>query len=144
MYDIFFNLNDMHQVVEDAPASKISELYDELAEVERIRFTREQVKEAFEKGFDPYAHVGYIARPAICAAAVDDETSFDLEIDGEVINFNFELDFNDASIEEAPEFATVKYTNGAICDSCNELYPYAEESNQRDGTFKCYSCRKYG
>lgn len=129
MYDIFFDLSDMHQVVEleDTPFEKLSKLYDELAAVERIRFTREQMAASFNKGF---------------MSQINDETSFIL--DGE--NFNFELDLPELmpAGEDATEFCTIKYVNGINCDKCNEYYPYAEESNQRDGTFKCYSCRKYG
>lgn len=36
-----------------------------------------------------------------------------------------------------------KSNEGCICIKCEEFNPYAEP-NQIDGTFKCYSCRKYG
>lgn len=95
MYDIYFDLNNMHQVV------------------------------------------------------VEDETSFEIELDEELISFNFELDLPEA-LEPADDFAVVvrkkpsKSSNGYTCSHCGEIYPYAEEPNQKDGSFKCYSCRKYG
>jgi len=32
---------------------------------------------------------------------------------------------------------------GQTCKKCNEFYEYAEEPNQKDGSFKCFSCRNY-
>lgn len=32
---------------------------------------------------------------------------------------------------------------GQVCKSCKEFYEYAEEPNQKDGSFKCFSCRNY-
>jgi formylmethanofuran dehydrogenase subunit E len=114
MFDIFF----------DSPADQISILYDELALVSAAQNTR----------------------------VLDEET----EIESESISFNFELDLPEGMLPDddypviikesgkcAPN-SKKKYINGATCSHCNEIYPYAEESNQKDGSFKCYSCRKYG
>lgn len=30
---------------------------------------------------------------------------------------------------------------GKTCTSCKEFYPYADQNNQADGSFKCYGCR---
>lgn len=87
---------------------------------------------------------------------VEEETFVDMEIEGESISFNFELDLPEGMlpdddypviVKDSGKCATnskKKYLNGATCVSCNEIYPYADEPNQKDGSFKCYSCRKYG
>lgn len=64
----------------------------------------------------------------------------------EQTSFNFELDIPETSEyeDDYPVIVKEKYKNGANCIKCNELYPYVEEPNQKDGTFKCYICRKYG
>lgn len=36
-----------------------------------------------------------------------------------------------------------KKSNGSTCVKCKEFNPYAEP-NQKDGSFKCFSCRNYG
>lgn len=36
-----------------------------------------------------------------------------------------------------------KSSNGCTCKKCGEIFPYAEP-NQKDGTFKCYSCKMWG
>lgn len=39
MYDIYFDLNNMHQVVDDTPADQLSQLYDELSAIgENLEF----------------------------------------------------------------------------------------------------------
>lgn len=35
-----------------------------------------------------------------------------------------------------------KKSTGCICTRCKEFYEYAEP-NQKDGSFKCFSCRNY-
>ena len=39
-----------------------------------------------------------------------------------------------------PEKPKTQDKDGRICINCKQFYPYAE-SNQPDGSFKCYSCR---
>jgi hypothetical protein len=36
-----------------------------------------------------------------------------------------------------------KKSEGCTCVKCKTFNPYAEP-NQKDGSFKCYSCRNYG
>ena len=62
---------------------------------------------------------------------VDDDDCF-------MIDEQFELEFSDFDFK-----IEQKKSNGCICSQCEELYPYAEP-NQKDGTFKCYSCRTFG
>jgi formylmethanofuran dehydrogenase subunit E len=50
----------------------------------------------------------------------------------DAFNFDFVVDLQ-----------KTKKSNGCTCKSCNEIYPY-DEPNQKDGTFKCYSCRTWG
>jgi hypothetical protein len=67
------------------------------------------------------------------------------DYDDEQFSFNFELDLPFCpEYDDYPVIEKVKYKNGAVCINCNELYPYVEEPNQKDGTFKCYYCRTYG
>lgn len=79
MYDIYFDLNDMHQTVDE-----------------------------------------------------------DIDNNSCKADIQIELDFTgfDISIDSDKK----KNSNGCVCLKCNELYPYSEP-NQKDGTFKCYSCR---
>jgi hypothetical protein len=61
--------------------------------------------------------------------------------------FSFELDLPYCvEYDDYPVIVKekIKYKDGAVCINCNELYPYVEEPNQKDGSFKCYSCRMYG
>jgi hypothetical protein len=44
---------------------------------------------------------------------------------------------------EPEEPPAKKVYNGFNCIKCQEFNKYAEP-NQKDGTFKCYSCRKFG
>lgn len=89
MYDIFFDLLDMHQVV------------------------------------------------------VEEETFVEIDLDDEPITFNFDLDlpFPNETNDDYPVIVRKSY--GHTCKQCGEICPHAE-SNQKDGSFKCYSCRKYG
>lgn len=48
--------------------------------------------------------------------------------------FDFELD-----LPEDNDFGK-SLRQPQVCIKCQEIYPYAEP-NQKDGTFKCYSCR---
>lgn len=82
MYDIYFDLHDMHQVVDE-----------------------------------------------------EDDVSCSM------IDEQFELEF--LGFDFSTNEKTEKKSNGCVCLKCRELYPYAEP-NQKDGTFKCYSCRHYG
>jgi hypothetical protein len=50
------------------------------------------------------------------------------------LEFDFELD-----LPEDNDFGR-SLNQPQVCKKCREIYPYAE-SNQKDGTFKCYSCR---
>lgn len=34
-----------------------------------------------------------------------------------------------------------KKSSGLTCEKCGEFYPYAEEPNQADGSFRCWACR---
>lgn len=89
MYDIFFDLNNMHQVVDALPED-----------------TECAIGESWMLG-----------------ASVD---------------VNLEFDFN---FPPAPALIPKK-SDGCTCEKCKELFPYAEP-NQKDGSFKCYSCRTY-
>lgn len=68
----------------------------------------------------------------------DEETAFWL--DGEM--YNFELDFNGLEKVDNQDDVAIKKTKsaGCICIKCKDFYQYAE-SNQQDGTFKCWGCR---
>lgn len=51
-------------------------------------------------------------------------------------DLGFEIDLvTESSEKEKPK-------DPCICLKCGELYPYAEP-NQKDGKFKCYSCRAW-
>jgi len=41
----------------------------------------------------------------------------------------------------APPAEKIK-SAGCFCNKCKEFYEYAEP-NQKDGSFKCFSCRNY-
>lgn len=86
--------------------------------------------------FDLFLDSGY----QIQDIAADDATPGELDWQlGETLEFDFDFD-----IGLPPEPALIpKKSNGCTCIKCQEIYPYAEP-NQWDGTFKCYSCRKYG
>jgi len=61
---------------------------------------------------------------------------------GEQIDLNF-FDEEGPNIEQSDDFAViVRRSNGCTCKHCGEIYPYAEP-NQRDGSFKCWSCRNF-
>lgn len=53
---------------------------------------------------------------------------------------------DDAFIGDSLQFDFVvdlpKSKDGCVCTKCRELFAYAEP-NQKDGTFKCFSCRNY-
>jgi len=68
---------------------------------------------------------------------VDEEMEND---DCLMIDYQLEFDFSD--FDFSTEKKAEKKSDGCICLKCNELYPYAEP-NQKDGTFKCYSCRQW-
>lgn len=85
--------------------------------------------------------ISYRKAQQICAID-DEETSF--LFDGELVGFELDLPDMMPFDNDFPKFVTIKYANGATCATCNEIFPYAAESNQRDGTFKCYSCKNYG
>ena len=87
MYDIHFDLNDMHQTVEES---------------------------------DEYWMVG-------------ESFSFDF-----VDQIRADHDDDDDDLDD--DFAVIVRRNGCRCDSCGEIYPYAEQ-NQKGGGFKCWSCR---
>ena len=85
MYDIFFDLHEMHQTVDDDDKE-------------------ETVSSSTEEQFA----------------------------------FDFTLDL--PSEEDDREVIVNK---PQICKQCQEIYPYAVP-NQKDGSFKCYSCRIWG
>jgi hypothetical protein len=92
MYDIYFDLHNMHQVVED----------DEIT------------------GEDEFWHIG---------------ERFDYEFiedEGPSIRRN----------DDYPVIVKRSRKNGCTCKACGEIYPYAEP-NQKDGSFKCWSCRNF-
>jgi hypothetical protein len=93
MYDIYFDLNSMHRVVEEEDsANQLSLLYNELA-------------------------------------AISTDEDFDLELD--------------LPLELGDDDYAVLVREPCVCFKCGEIYPYADP-NQKDGSFKCYSCRKWG
>jgi len=92
MYDIYFDLNDMHQVVEEDEI----DLDDEFWQI------------------------------------------------GETIEFDFVEDEGPSKSPTDDYPVVVKRSkNGYTCKSCGELYPYADRPNQKDGSFKCWSCRHF-
>lgn len=92
MYDIYFDLGNMHQVVEEDEI----DLDDEFWQI------------------------------------------------GETIEFDFVED-EGVSRQSTDDYPVVvkRSKNGYTCKACGEHYPYAEESNQKDGSFKCWSCRNF-
>lgn len=83
MYDIYFDLNNMHQTVEETDNNPQLELF------------------ASQNGFD----------------------------------FDWINDLPKENVED------LELTDGQTCASCKDFYPYADRPNQKDGTFKCWSCR---
>jgi len=69
----------------------------------------------------------------------DDETTC-TTADGE--QFCFEFDIGLDLPEEQDDRAVIVH-KPQTCKKCKEIYPYAAP-NQKDGTFKCYSCRIWG
>jgi len=61
---------------------------------------------------------------------VENDESDDWEYGGQ-----FDFDF----VKDIPETKS----NGCVCTKCDNLFEYAEP-NQKDGSFKCFSCRNYG
>lgn len=63
--------------------------------------------------------------------------------------FNFDFDLSDLDIggnikDQQDDYAViVNKSKGYCCTRCGDFNQYAI-ANQKDGTFKCYSCRKYG
>lgn len=51
-----------------------------------------------------------------------------------------EFDFNNSV---SSNISTKKTSGPQRCIKCLTDYPYAEESNQPDGTFKCWGCRNF-
>ncbi len=107
MYDIYFDLNNMHQTVdegdslfEEIDSGSISELYDELQAVSQAQQSHQ-------------------------------------------IDFNFELDLPEGDNDSPDDYPVIvrRSKDGYTCKVCREHYPYAEEPNQLDGSFKCWSCR---
>jgi len=71
---------------------------------------------------------------------------FDLENLRKTANEEDESDqeywfFGQSFTDSNPE--TKEKSKGCVCKTCNEFSPYAE-SNQEDGSFKCYSCKMHG
>ena len=63
--------------------------------------------------------------------------------------FEFDLNIEPEEVKAAEDdYAVIvnkepkKFGNGCTCDDCGEIYPYAEAND--DGSFRCYSCKKYG
>jgi hypothetical protein len=113
MYDIYFDLNDMHQPVEETPANKLSKLYDELTEVSKAQASR--------------------------AEAQTDVQEFWML--GESFSFDFVHKFPvDKLDEDDDDFAViVEKKFGCTCEKCGEHYPDAES---KDG-FKCWACKNF-
>lgn len=67
---------------------------------------------------------------------------FGLSCMGDLDSFVF--DFDISGNHETDDYAVEvkKKSNGCTCESCGELYPYAEP-NQKDGKFKCWGCRHF-
>lgn len=64
---------------------------------------------------------------------LDDDYYYSSADDDAFIGENLQFDF----VKDLP-----KNKDGYICIRCDELYPFSEP-NQKNGTFKCYSCRNY-
>ena len=88
MYDIYFDENDMHQLVEESEAKEFWLMGD----------------------------------------------SFIFDSDDEVPDLETNDDY---------PIIVVRPKNGYHCTKCQELFPHSE-SNKKDGTFICYSCKNYG
>lgn len=95
------------------------------------RFTKYRILQTFNK---------------IMATKADvDESFVNFELEAEQLTFGFDLPANiDFYDDDSPVIVKEKHIAGATCKACNEFYPYSEASNQKDGSFKCYSCRRYG
>jgi len=91
MYDICFDLHDMHQTVEES----------------------DQLEEEFW--------------------AIGEVFDFDLVVDEDFID-DYPVIVKQTKVKTKG--------NGLTCPKCGEIYPYAE-SNQPDGSFKCWSCRNF-
>jgi formylmethanofuran dehydrogenase subunit E len=69
MYDIYFDLNDMHQVVEETPAEQLSLLYEELEVINTLQMIRAGSDEAFSFDFDlvlPDDRAVIVKKPLVC------------------------------------------------------------------------------
>jgi hypothetical protein len=56
--------------------------------------------------------------------------------------FDFDLELDLPSELGDDDYAVIVH-KPVVCSKCGEIYPYADP-NQDDGSFKCYSCRKWG
>ncbi|KKN70811.1 hypothetical protein LCGC14_0427030 [marine sediment metagenome] len=58
---------------------------------------------------------------------------------------NFDDLINEIFGDYNPPEDKVKKTNkdGMTCTKCNTINEYVTESNQDDGTYVCYKCRKF-
>lgn len=56
------------------------------------------------------------------------------------ISYMFGATSMEAEIFALPVGSVVK-SSGLTCKNCRDFFPYAEESNQEDGSFKCWGCR---
>ncbi len=90
MYDIYFDLHNMHQTVEESDENIVEEFW----------------------------------------------------VVGEQINFDFVEDIAPEPTDDYPVIVKRRTKNGCTCKKCGEIYPYAEP-NQKDGSFKCWSCRNF-
>lgn len=69
MYDIYFDLNDMHQTVEEDDDPQLSFLYDELTAVSTKQAIRAGSDEAFSFDFDlvlPDDRAVIVKKPQVC------------------------------------------------------------------------------
>lgn len=114
MYDIYFDLNNMHQLVEDA----------EITGEDFLSFDEASPEDA----------------ELIKLLNNTDMATLSAEFDDLQISFDF---FSGIEYNDTDDFAVAKSENGLICKACKEFYPYAEYPNQKDGTFKCWGCRNF-
>lgn len=65
------------------------------------------------------------------------------EADENQIDFDFELDLPEGDNDSTDDYPVIvrRSKNGYTCKSCGEIYPYAEEPNRKDGSFRCWGCR---
>jgi hypothetical protein len=100
MYDIYFDLKNMHQTVDEGESLDLSKLYDELTAISQVQQSHQ-------------------------------------------IEFDFEIDLPEGDNADFDDYPVVvrRSGNGYTCKNCGEHYPYADEPNQLDGSFKCWSCR---